>query len=77
MIEFIDDLDVWAQCPTDWLWVYDKLIVARKQNISAGPAGIPVQGSKEEYETRIKNLYKNKLQPDPEWWPDTTKEVRK
>jgi len=36
-----------------------------------------VQGSKEEYETRIKNLYKNKLQPDPEWWPDTTKEVRK
>lgn len=36
-----------------------------------------VQGSKEEYERRIKQLYKNKLNPDPEWWPDQTKEVRK
>jgi hypothetical protein len=36
-----------------------------------------VKGSKEEYEKRIKQLYKNKLNPDPEWWPDTTKEVRK
>jgi hypothetical protein len=34
-------------------------------------------GSKDEYETRIKHLYKNKLKPDPEWWPDITKEVRK
>lgn len=41
-LQLIDDLDVWPQCPTDWLWVYDKLIVARKQNILAGPAGIPV-----------------------------------
>ena len=36
-----------------------------------------VQGGKKEYEKRIKQLYKNKLNPDPEWWPDTTKEVRK
>lgn len=36
-----------------------------------------VKGSKEEYESRIKRLYKNKLDPDPEWWPDVTKEVRK
>jgi hypothetical protein len=36
-----------------------------------------VVGSKAEYEKRIKQLYKNKLNPDPEWWPDTTKEVRK
>ncbi len=36
-----------------------------------------VEGSKEEYETRIKQLYKNKLNPDPDWWPDITKEVRK
>jgi len=36
-----------------------------------------VEGSKDEYEKRIKQLYKNKLNPDPEWWPDTTKEVRK
>ena len=36
-----------------------------------------VKGSKDEYEKRIKQLYKNKLNPDPEWWPDVTKEVRK
>jgi hypothetical protein len=36
-----------------------------------------VVGSKDEYERRIKQLYKNKLDPDPEWWPDITKEVRK
>ncbi len=36
-----------------------------------------VEGGKDEYETRIKQLYKNKLKPDPEWWPDTTKEIRK
>jgi hypothetical protein len=36
-----------------------------------------VKGSKEEYERRIQQLYKNKLVPDPEWWPDVTKEVRK
>ena len=30
-----------------------------------------------EYERRIKQLYKNKLNPDPDWWPDTTKEIRK
>jgi len=36
-----------------------------------------VKGSKAEYEGRIKQLYKNKLRPDPEWWPDTTKEVRR
>ena len=41
-LQLIDDQDVWPNCPTDWLWVYDKLIVARKQNILAGPAGIPV-----------------------------------
>lgn len=36
-----------------------------------------VKGSKDEYESRIKKLYKNKLDPDPDWWPDVTKEVRK
>jgi len=36
-----------------------------------------VKGSKEEYERRIKALYKDKLSPDPEWWPDETREVRK
>ena len=36
-----------------------------------------VEGSKEDYERRIKQLYKNRLNPDPEWWPDVTKEMRK
>jgi hypothetical protein len=40
--QYINDLDVWSSCPTDWLWIYDKLIVARKQGIVAGPAGVPV-----------------------------------
>jgi hypothetical protein len=41
-MNFINDSDVWGSCPSDWLWVYDKLIVARKQNIIAGPAGVSV-----------------------------------
>jgi hypothetical protein len=36
-----------------------------------------VKGSKEEYEKLIRQLYKNRLDPDPEWWPDLTKEIRK
>jgi hypothetical protein len=36
-----------------------------------------VKGSKDEYERRIKALYKNRLDPDPEWWPDETREIRK
>ena len=41
-MEFVSDRDVWTQCPSDWLWIYDKVIVARKQRILAAPAGIPV-----------------------------------
>ena len=41
-MEFINDSDVWSTCPNDWLWIYDKVIVARKQRILAAPAGIPV-----------------------------------
>ncbi len=36
----INDSDVWHRLPTEYLWIYDKLIVARKQGIIAGPAGI-------------------------------------
>jgi len=36
-----------------------------------------VKGSKQEYERRIRALYKNRLDPDPEWWPDETHEIRK
>ena len=39
---FIDDKDVWASCPTDYLWIYDKLILARKLGYLAAPAGIAV-----------------------------------
>ena len=41
-MQFISDSDVWSQCPRDYLWIYDKLIVACQQGIAAGPAGIPV-----------------------------------
>lgn len=39
---FIDDKDVWPQCPVEYLWIYDKLILARKQGYLAAPAGIAV-----------------------------------
>lgn len=39
---FIEDKDVWPQCPVDYLWIYDKLILARKLGYQAAPAGIPV-----------------------------------
>jgi hypothetical protein len=39
---FIDDKDVWHKCPTDYLWIYDKLILARKLGYLAAPAGIAV-----------------------------------
>jgi hypothetical protein len=41
-MEFISDKDVWESCPRDYLWIYDKLILAKKLNYSAGPAGLPV-----------------------------------
>ena len=41
-LELVNDCEVWNQCPTDWLWIYDKLIVARKQHVQAGPAGVGV-----------------------------------
>ena len=41
-MRFVNDCDVWIRCHRDWLWIYDKLIVARKQDILAGPAGVPV-----------------------------------
>lgn len=39
---FVDDKDVWSKCYPDDLWIYDKVIVAKKQGIKAAPAGIPV-----------------------------------
>lgn len=42
---FISDKDVWTTCPADYLWVYDKLILARKLGYLAAPAGIAVPGA--------------------------------
>jgi hypothetical protein len=42
MMTYINDKDVWPSCPTDYLWIYDKLILARKLGHIAGPAGVPV-----------------------------------
>ena len=42
MIKSISDRDVYDSCPPQWLWIYDKLIVARRQGIAAAPAGISV-----------------------------------
>lgn len=36
-----------------------------------------VKGGQAEYERRIRAMYKNRLDPDPEWWPDETREIRK
>lgn len=41
-MEYISDNDVWKQCPTDYLWIYDKLILAVKCGHLAAPAGIAV-----------------------------------
>lgn len=39
---FIEDKDTWSTCYPDDLWIYDKVIVAKKQGLNAAPAGIPV-----------------------------------
>ena len=41
-MQFVSDCDVYDSCPPQWLWIYDKLVVARRQGIMAAPAGISV-----------------------------------
>jgi hypothetical protein len=41
-MQYIDDKDVWRRCPIDYLWVYDKLVLAVKCGHVAAPAGIAV-----------------------------------
>jgi hypothetical protein len=41
-MNFINDNDEWLICPLDYLWIYDKLILARKLGYLAAPAGLPV-----------------------------------
>lgn len=53
---FVSDRDVYDSCPPDWLWIFDKLIIARKQGIRAAPAGIPVPESAEYIVRPITNI---------------------
>ena len=53
---FVSDRDVYDSCPADWLWIFDKLIIARKQRILAAPAGIPVPTSAEYIVRPITNI---------------------
>jgi len=39
---YINDSDVWYDVPLDYLWIYDKLILARKLGYKCGPAGVRV-----------------------------------
>ncbi len=52
----ISDRDVYDSCPPDWLWIYDKLIIARKQGVRAAPAGIAVPESGEYIIRPITNI---------------------
>jgi hypothetical protein len=52
----ISDRDVYDSCPVEWLWIYDKLIIARKQGVLAAPAGIPVPESAEYIVRPITNI---------------------
>jgi hypothetical protein len=42
MTVLVDDKDVWGKVHPNDLWIYDKLIVARKSGYLAGPAGVSV-----------------------------------
>jgi hypothetical protein len=55
-MQFVSDQDVYDSCPAEWLWIYDKLILARRQGIAAGPAGIPVPWSGEYVIRPITNI---------------------
>lgn len=41
-MNFISDKDVWNSIDIEDLWIYDKLILAKKLGYNAGPAGVPV-----------------------------------
>jgi len=55
-MQFVSDRDVYDTCPPQWLWVYDKVIVARRQGIRAAPAGIPVPAAGEYIVRPITNI---------------------
>jgi hypothetical protein len=55
-MQFVSDCDVYDSCPPQWLWIYDKLIVARRQGIRAAPAGISVPAAGEYIVRPITNI---------------------
>jgi hypothetical protein len=55
-MQFVSDCDVYDSCPPQWLWIYDKLIVARRQGIRAAPAGISVPTAGEYIVRPITNI---------------------
>ena len=55
-MQFVSDCDVYDACAVDWLWIFDKLIIARRQGIRAAPAGIPVPESAEYIVRPIMNM---------------------
>jgi len=56
VMRFFSDRDVYDTCPPQWLWIYDKVIVARRQGIQAAPAGIPVPTAGEYIVRPITNI---------------------
>jgi hypothetical protein len=76
-MNLINDSDVWIKCPVEHLWIYDKLILAKKLGYTAGPAGVCVP-EKNWYVVRpITNCrmmglgaYKAWLVPDKDSIPD-------
>lgn len=44
-MQYISDSDVWGSLPAEHLWIYDRLILARRMGYLAGPAGVPVPQS--------------------------------
>lgn len=76
-MKLINDSDVWVNCPVDHLWIYDKLILAKKLGYTAGPAGVCVPKADWYVVRPITNCrmmglgaYKTWLVPDKDNIPD-------
>jgi hypothetical protein len=76
-MKLINDSDVWATCPLEHLWIYDKLILAKKLGYNAGPAGVCVPKANWYVVRPITNCrmmglgaYKTWLVPDNDNIPD-------
>lgn len=57
LYKFISDVDVYDKCQKEWLWVYDKLIVAKRQNLIAGASGMPTPKAANYIVRPITNLH--------------------